>query len=218
MESRFHNSADVQSPMLDFSIGNEDIYAHKFMLIDIPTGILESIYEAVSILPITHYEVICSALKQIRFYKAFNMLFPEGENKRTELLSVLKSNFFVFHPHLDSQEVNATVLVTDGPMRKPQMPHMDYSWESILLPTRHDSRRNRSKLLRGCAQLPLTGHMPVSKDGAFIYLWTGPGAAVPFHIEYGKMLIIRGDVVHCGGLPTYVDTSSCITVSIFISW
>jgi hypothetical protein len=90
-------------------LGNEGLYAHKFMLIDIPTGLLESIYEVVFILPITHYEVICSALKQIRFYKVFNMLFPEGENKWTELLSVLKSIFFVFHPHLDSQEVNATV-------------------------------------------------------------------------------------------------------------
>jgi hypothetical protein len=98
------------------------------------------------------------------------MLFPDGENKWTELLSVLKSQFFTFHLHLDYHEINATVLLTDGPMCKPQMPHMDYSWENILLPTRQDSRRNRSKLLRGYAQLPFTGHMPVSKDGAFIYL------------------------------------------------
>jgi hypothetical protein len=53
----------------------------------------------------------------------------------------------------------------------------------MLLPTRHDSQRNCSNLLRVCAQLPFTGHMPVSKDGTIIYSWTGPGAAVPFHIE-----------------------------------
>jgi hypothetical protein len=49
--------------------------------------------------------------------------------------------------------------------------------------------------------------MSVTKDGAFIYLWTGPGAAVPYHIEYGEMLIVHGDVVHCGGLPSSADPS-----------
>jgi hypothetical protein len=62
-----------------FALGNHDLYAHKFMLIGIPTKVLESIYDAVLLLPLTQYEVLCSALNQICFDKAFNMLFPDGE-------------------------------------------------------------------------------------------------------------------------------------------
>lgn len=46
----------------------------------------------------------------------------------------------------------------------------------------------------------------MSTDGAYIYLWSGPGVATPFHIPYGQMLVIRGDVVHCGGLPPSAAT------------
>jgi hypothetical protein len=125
----------------------------------------------------------------------------------------------MFHPHLDSEEINATVLVTDGPMRKPQMPHMNCSWESILLPTGHDSWRNRSKLLRGCAQLPFTGITPVSTNCAFIYLWTSPGAAVSFHIEHGKLLMFIVVVylhvlmlLGCVTMSTVISVLDCISL------
>jgi hypothetical protein len=90
-------------------------------------------------------------------------------------------------------------------MLKPQQPHMDYSWETILLPSRNESKLNRMKYLRGSCQIPFTGHLPVSSEGSYIYLWSGPGVGVPYHILYGKMLLIRGDVVHCGGLPSYAS-------------
>ncbi len=180
--------------------------SHKFRLIPIPIHVLESIFGVVSTIPLMQYEVICSALKQIRFYKSFNCLFPDGKCLWSELLAILKKDFFQHHRHLDVNEINATVLVTDGPMVKPQLPHMDYCWETILLPSRHDSKLNRSKRLRGSCQIPFTGHLPVSTDGAYIYLWSGPGVATPFHIPYGQMLVIRGDVVHCGGLPPSAAT------------
>ncbi len=56
------------------------------------------------------------------------------------------------HPHLDLSEINATVLLTDGPMLKPQQPHMGYSWETILLPSRNESKLNRMKYLHGVTQ------------------------------------------------------------------
>jgi hypothetical protein len=110
-------------------------------------------------------------------------------------------NCFKHHPHLDTKKINATVLVTDGPMVKPQQPHMDYCWETILLPSRQETRQNRCKYLRGSCQNPFTGHAPLSSDGSYIYLWSCPGVGISYHIPYGKMLIICGDVVHCGGLP-----------------
>jgi hypothetical protein len=59
---------------MSFTFG--DWNSHKFLLINIPTNILESIYSAVVEFPLTQYEVICSALKQICLYKSFHMLFP----------------------------------------------------------------------------------------------------------------------------------------------
>jgi hypothetical protein len=190
-------SADLAVPSFLFG----DFNAHKFILLDIPQKILEAMYAAVSVLPLTQYEVICRSLKQIRFYKSFHLLFQEDNNLWGEFFSVLRNCFFKHHPHLDTNEINATILVTDGPMVKPQQPHMDYCWETILLPSRRESRQNRCKFLKGSCQIPFTGHLPLTSDGSYIYLWSGPGVGIPYHIPYGKMLIIRGDVVHCGGLP-----------------
>ncbi len=44
-------------------------------------------YAAVSVLPLTQYEVICHSLKQIRFYKSFHLLFQEDNNLWGELFS-----------------------------------------------------------------------------------------------------------------------------------
>jgi len=136
--------------------------AHKFILLDIPSKILEGIYASVSVLPITQYEVICSSLKQIRFYKAFHLLFPKDQSGLwDDLLFIFKDQVLKRHPHLDFSEINATVLLADGPLLKPQQPHMDYSWETILLPSRNESKLNRMKYLRGSCQIPFTSHLPV---------------------------------------------------------
>jgi hypothetical protein len=186
---------------MSFTFGDSN--SHKFLLVNIPTNILESIYSAVVEFPLTQYEVICSALKQICLYKSFRILFPKHRDMWQQLVEVLKEQFFHYHSHLDVKELNVTVLISHGPMAKEQQPHMDYSWETILLPNRRESKQIRSKYLRASSQIPFTGHMPVNPDGAYIYLWNGPGSATLYHITYGTMLIIRGDVVHCGGMPSF---------------
>lgn len=92
-------------------------YAHKFILLEILPLILEVIYTAVSLLPLMQYDVICDVLLQTLVGWPF---------------FILKDHFFKHHPHFDVCEMNATVLVTDRPMFKPQQPHTDYSWETIL--------------------------------------------------------------------------------------
>jgi hypothetical protein len=89
---------NVLPTSVGFSFGDHN--AHKFILVEIPISILKAIYSAVSVFPITQYEVICSALKQIRLYQAFNMLFPKDNNRWDNFLSVLKSHFFKNHPQL----------------------------------------------------------------------------------------------------------------------
>jgi hypothetical protein len=83
-------------------------YAHKFILLEILPLILEVIYTAVSLLPLMQYDVICDVLLQTLVGWPF---------------FILKDHFFKHHPHFDVCEMNATVLVTDRPMFKPQQPH-----------------------------------------------------------------------------------------------
>jgi hypothetical protein len=156
----------------EFLIGDHN--THKFILLDIPLNILVAMYTAVSILPLMQYEVICHSLKQICFYKSFHLLFLEDNCLWSKFFSVLKNCFFKHHPHLDTNEINATI---------------------------RESWQNRCKLLKGSCRIPFTGHVPLSSDGSYNYLWSGPGVGIPYHIPYGKMLLIHGDFIHCGGLP-----------------
>jgi hypothetical protein len=47
VEPSFQSSSFVASSLADLSLENNDMYSHKFLLIDIPSGVLESIYGAV---------------------------------------------------------------------------------------------------------------------------------------------------------------------------
>lgn len=49
--------------------------------------------------------------------------------------------------------------------------------------------------------MPYTGHMPLSSEGSYIYVWSGPGHTVCIHMRYGAILFIRGGFVHGGGAP-----------------
>jgi hypothetical protein len=198
------SSKSANASSMSFNIEHSN--SHTFLLVDIPPDILESIYSTVVQYPLTSYHVIWPALKQMWFYKAFHMLFPSMDNKWQELVQVLKQQFLKYHSHTDMTEVNVTVLITDGPMVKEQQPHMDYSWETILLPNQRESKQIHSKYLRASCQIPFTGHMPVTTDGAFIYLWNGPGIGTLYHIKYGQILLIHGDVIQCGGLPSFASS------------
>lgn len=47
--------------------------------------------------------------------------------------------------------------------------------------------------------------MPLTEDGSWIHVWSGPGLSTALKIEFGQCLFLRGDVVHAGGRPM-VDT------------
>jgi hypothetical protein len=45
----------------------------------------------------------------------------------------------------------------------------------------------------------------LTAEGSWIYLWTGSGQVIPFHIKCGLILLLHGDVVHSGGNSCSVD-------------
>jgi hypothetical protein len=106
--------------------------------------------------------------------------------------------------HLDQSELNITAMFTYGDMEIPQQPHIDYSWDALLL----NNRKRRGILVHkgskgGLKQgfMPYTLHMPLTPEGSYVYIWFGRGLSCPIHIRYGHILCLSGDVVHCGGLP-----------------
>jgi hypothetical protein len=96
-------------------------------------------------------------------------------------------------------------MFTYGDLKIPQRPHIDYSWDVLLL----NNRRRRGILIDkgskgGIKQgfMPYTLHMPLTPEGSYVYIWFRRGLSCPIHIRYGHILCLSGDVVHCGGLPT----------------
>jgi hypothetical protein len=183
---------------------------HRVKLVSVTNlDMLQKMFNAISAVPTASYQVIDRSLKQYRFYQDYARLFPDDEFCWNDLLTYFKNKALKEHRgHLDFDSIHATALITEGFMTTPQIPHIDYSWESCLL---KDIRKNRSagvSLRRefdgfhGTGNMPYTGHLPITPDGSFIYLWSGPGRASPYHIKFGTMLFIRGDVVHSGGCPT----------------
>jgi hypothetical protein len=58
--------------------------------------------------------------------------------------------------------------------------------------------------------MPFMIHLPLTAEGSWLYLWIGPGRAIHFHINYGYILLLHGDVVHSGETLLHVDhTGKC---------
>jgi hypothetical protein len=166
-------------------------------------------FNAISAVPTASYHVIDRSLKQYRFYQDYARLFSDDEFSWNGSLTFFKNKALKEHRgHLDFDSIHATALITEGFMSTPQIPHIDYSWESCLLKDIREKRSAGISLRRefygfhGTVNMPYTGHLPITPDGSYIYLWSGPGRASPYHIKFGTMLFIRGDVVHSGGCPS----------------
>jgi len=116
--------------------------------------------------------------------------------------------------HIDWNEVYLTPIYTEGDMEYPQRPHVDFTWDTMLLTLRRDRFLvslgrflvvSSDHVCLKYGHMPYTAHLSLTAEGSWIYLWPGPGRASPFHIKYGFILILRGDVVHSGGNPCHID-------------
>jgi hypothetical protein len=186
----------------------------RFRLIDeFKTGILEEINKNVvemkwkkKFQPIQNTG---GSLMQLKIEKNFFSLFGAtnrnnehnrlNDRFRKEVLSHVKKK--LRDVKIDYDLVIATAIYTkNGVMKRQQPAHMDYSNERIFFSS-ETSRTGNNRKLREHEAIPWTGHMPITENGRYLFLWNGPGKVIPFLIPYGKMLLIRGDVVHAGGLP-----------------
>jgi hypothetical protein len=109
--------------------------------------------------------------------------------------------------HIDLNEVYITPMYTKNGMKIHQHPHVEFHWETLLLSHKrgHSASSSGEQVTLKFGNVPYTAHLPLSPEGSWIFVWNGPGPSVPFLIKYGFMLILRGDVVHSGGNPYYID-------------
>jgi hypothetical protein len=138
-------------------------------------------------------KILISSMTMIDLKEDHNKTFSCPAFKKKEigwntLLEFIKENV----PHDKREEILADNLAQACFIKSnltptyQQLPHIDFFWKDII----------------SNAGIPWTAHIPLTADGSYLFVWSGPGDAIPIHIKYGEVLLIRGDTVHAGGLPT----------------
>ena len=183
---------------------------HRMMVLVIPRiGIITEFHCNMNNIPDSKFVYISDTeLKQFSFERDYGTICGCNMELWSDFLDLLKPRSnnckLNYLSHIDLEQVYGTAIYTNALMAQPQRPHVDFTWEVLLL-----ASRRRHGLLDDpkCAGLkhgnmPYTGHMPLSSEGSFIYVWPGTGESLCLHIRYGTILFLRGDIVHCGGTPT----------------
>jgi hypothetical protein len=96
--------------------------------------------------------------------------------------------------HLPSMK--ASIIYTATNEYSKQVPHTDYPLTAI---TESQNRKG---------WIGWTAHMPLTTDGSWLHVWSGPGLSTAMKMEFGQCLFLRGDVVHAGGRPMVDSISS----------
>jgi hypothetical protein len=191
-----------------------DFVKHRIMFAPVDHCIIEKMHTNFKLIPESKFEFISDTrIKQYAIERRYKEICGAGNSLWQDFLRCLSpqspEDSLHYLDHIDWEQVHITGIFTHDNMVIPQRPHIDFTWEVLLL----ESRRRRGKYAASKSStlglkhgfMPYTGHMPLTPDGSYIYVWCGPGPSMLIHIKYGQILFLRGDVVHCGGLPQHVD-------------
>ena len=138
-------------------------------------------------------------LKQLIIGNDFSKLFGIKEkekkvSKEKGLLFQMKLEKFVSDAlqemDVEFDAIDMSLLYTAKGTDVQQVPHTDYK---LVAAMKEDIRKKH--------KLAWTLHLPLTKSGSWITLWNGHGYGTNVHIEFGKCLFLRSDVVHAGGKP-----------------
>jgi len=185
---------------------------HRFIIHPVDVSTVDEFLDNVKLIPESKYAFVRDTrLRQCVLGKDYAAICGKNgtlwQKFLEEFLPCDKGCAMATLKHIDLKEVYVTPMYTKDDMKIPQRPHIDFHWETLLL----SRKKGRFASLSGeqislkYGNMPYTAHLPLSREGSWIFLWNGPGPSVPFHIKYGFMLILRGDVVHSGGNPFYYD-------------
>jgi hypothetical protein len=123
---------------------------------------------------------------------------PNGKIKHKAVINSVFDHWIAFFKDsglprdfgFDLDKTIVHLLYTDDDSDKNfQDPHTDYPY--VI------TRRNMKDRVR----LSWTAHMPLTEEGSWITIWWGPGVGYTLQIPFGKILLLRSDVIHGGGIP-----------------
>jgi len=198
----------VDSDMFDISVST--FVDHRVFKVDCDhLDIIDNLYANFCSIPESRFVGISDTkIKQYSVGCDYSLLFKK--NHWDDFLDLFKpkKKDCKLHDldHLDHSKLYITAMFTYGDMEIPQWPHINYSWDVLLL----DNRRRRGVVVDkgskgGLKQgfMPDTWHMPLTPaEGSYVYTWFRRGLSCPIHIQYGHILCLSGDAMRCGGLPT----------------
>jgi hypothetical protein len=120
---------------------------------------------------------------RINYVKQFQKFFSDCKFNKTKM-------------GIDLRSMKASIIYTATDDYSKQVPHTDYPLTAII------KTQNRN------GWIGWTAHMPLTPDGSWLHVWTGPGLSTAMKMEFGQCLFLRGDVVHAGGRPMVDRISS----------
>ena len=167
----------VESDMFDISVST--FVYHRVFKVDCDhLDIIDDLYANFCSIPESRFVCISDTkIKQYSVGRDYSLLFKK--NHRDDFLDLFKpkEKDCKLHDldHLDRSELYITAMFTYGNMEIPQRPHIDYSWDVLLL----DNRRRRGVVVDkgskgGLKQgfMPDTLHMPLTPaEGSYVYIW-----------------------------------------------
>ena len=174
---------------------------HWLRKLDVSQELLTSLSKAMELFPDNKEDAQYSLFERIRQTSIKQRLLSRIgiiTRKDLALINTIHStcNKFFKDLHLPTDfgfDLDYTIIhaifTDDDTSTNFQDPHTDYPY--VI------TRKNLQEQVR----LSWTAHMPISKEGSWITLWWGPGIGYTMHIPYGKILLLRSDVIHGGGIP-----------------
>jgi hypothetical protein len=114
----------------------------------------------------------------------------------------------------EKQEIQLYLSFMKTLMTNVQEPHIDYKWPDVEPSEFHQNKPPRGFVVGNYKEwVPFIALFPVTTDGMTVEIWNArsrhnhpesehdkKGCLV--HIPYGKILLLRADVVHAGGFKT----------------
>jgi hypothetical protein len=176
-------------------------HAHWLRKIDVSQDLLGFLPKALALFPSSKEDTLYTSFERIRKTSIKQRLLCRIGTEKKKDMALINSvydnciKFFQdlglardFGFDLDYTLVHALFTDDDSDI-KFQDPHTDYPY--VI------TRRN----LKDRVRLSWTAHLPITPEGSWITLWWGPGVGYTVHIPYGKILLLRSDIIHGGGIP-----------------
>jgi hypothetical protein len=176
-------------------------HCHWICKLEVTPELLQFLPNVLDLFPSSKEDELYSTFERIGKTSIKQWLLPRSPNgkiKHKALINSVFDHWIAFFKDsglpsdfgFDLDKTIAHLLYTDDDSDKNlQDLHMDYPY--VI------TRRN----IKDRVRFSWMAHMPLTEEGSWMTIWWGPGVGYTLQIPLGKILLLRLDVIHGGGIP-----------------